>query len=75
MENNTQIIVNEILSKLKDSATNIKYDTTMPEEHKLERMNVLLDVMHYTQNIREYSQLILEHERKKRRIKERGKKV
>lgn len=62
-----QQMLKEMLGTIKDEAMQVK-DSTIPDKDKLEKANVLLNIMYYVQNYNEYTQVIAEYKRKKSRL-------
>lgn len=69
---NRQTMLNRMLNVIKGQAMYLKDDTRIKDEDKLERADILLNIMRYIQNYNEYTQVITEHLRKKQRILEKG---
>lgn len=62
-----QQMLKVMLGTIKDEAMQVK-DSTIPDKDKLEKANVLLNIMYYVQNYNEYTQVIAEYKRKKSRL-------
>lgn len=62
-----QQMLKAMLGTIKDEAMQVK-DSTIPDKDKLEKVNVLLNIMYYVQNYNEYTQVIAEYKRKKSRL-------
>lgn len=65
---NKRIILNRMLNVIKGQAMFVREDQTITDEEKLEQADILLNIMKYVQHYDEYSQVLAEHLRKKRRI-------
>ena len=62
-----QQMLKAMLGTIKDEAMQVK-DSTISDRDKLEKANVLLNIMYYVQNYNEYTQVIAEYKRKKSRL-------
>ena len=62
-----QQMLKTMLSTIRNEAMQVK-DSTIPDKDKLEKADVLLNIMYYVQNYNEYTQVIAEHKRRKSKL-------